>query len=130
MQRLLQRVEHLAAARSASEKVETPTGTTMNSWKSTLLSACAPPFSTFIIGTGSTRGGVAAEVAPERQTLLRRRRLRGGQRYAEDRVGAQPRLVRRAVELDHRAVERRLVGGVEPVHGVGDLAVDVLRPPA
>jgi acetylornithine deacetylase/succinyl-diaminopimelate desuccinylase-like protein len=31
-----------------------PTGTTMNSWKSTLLSACAPPFRTFIIGTGST----------------------------------------------------------------------------
>ncbi len=26
----------------------------MNSWKSTLLSACAPPLSTFIIGTGST----------------------------------------------------------------------------
>ncbi len=26
----------------------------MNSWKSTLLSAWAPPFSTFIIGTGST----------------------------------------------------------------------------
>ena len=29
-------------------------GTIMNSWKSTLLSECTPPFSTFIIGTGST----------------------------------------------------------------------------
>ncbi len=28
----------------------------MNSWKSTALSAWAPPFSTFIIGTGSTFG--------------------------------------------------------------------------
>ena len=27
---------------------------TMNSWKSTLLSAWAPPLRTFIIGTGST----------------------------------------------------------------------------
>ena len=29
-------------------------------WKSTLLSACTPPFSTFIIGTGNV-GGLAAE---------------------------------------------------------------------
>ena len=40
--------------RSASEKLAAPTGMTMNSWKSTLLSAWAPPLSTFIIGTGST----------------------------------------------------------------------------
>ena len=39
--------------RSASEKLPAPTGATMNSWKSTRLSACAPPFNTFIIGTGS-----------------------------------------------------------------------------
>src|SRR3954463_5017579 len=43
-----------APMRSASAKLGAPTGTTMNSWKSTLLSACAPPFNTFIIGTGST----------------------------------------------------------------------------
>ena len=43
-----------APVRSASAKVGAPQGTTMNSWKSTLLSACAPPLSTFIIGTGST----------------------------------------------------------------------------
>ena len=40
--------------RRPSEKDGAPTGTIMNSWKSTLLSACAPPLSTFIIGTGST----------------------------------------------------------------------------
>ena len=44
-----------APMRRASEKLSAPQGTTMNSWKSTLLSACAPPLSTFIIGTGSTR---------------------------------------------------------------------------
>ncbi len=43
-----------APARTASEKDAIPTGITMNSWKSTLLSACAPPFRMFIIGVGST----------------------------------------------------------------------------
>ncbi len=43
-----------APIRNASEKLGAPAGTTMNSWKSTELSACAPPLSTFIIGTGST----------------------------------------------------------------------------
>jgi hypothetical protein len=38
--------------RSASENDGAPTGMTMNSWKSTLLSACAPPFRMFIIGVG------------------------------------------------------------------------------
>ena len=37
---------------SASANVRPPTGTIMNSWKSTLLSAWAPPLSTFIIGIG------------------------------------------------------------------------------
>src|SRR5262252_1511321 len=39
--------------RRASENEGAPTGITMNSWKSTLLSACAPPFRIFIIGVGS-----------------------------------------------------------------------------
>ena len=42
--------------RRHSEKVAAPAGTTMNSWKSTELSAWAPPLSTFIIGTGSRVG--------------------------------------------------------------------------
>ena len=101
------------------------TGTTMNSWKSTELSAWAPPLRTFIIGTGSTCARLAAEVAPQRQALLGRGRVRGGQRHAEDRVGAEARLVRRAVELDQLPVEPRLVGGVEAGDRLGDLAVDV-----
>jgi hypothetical protein len=38
--------------RRPSRKLLAPTGMTMNSWKSTLLSACAPPLRMFIIGTG------------------------------------------------------------------------------
>ena len=34
-------------------KLGAPTGMTMNSWKSTLLSACFPPLRMFIMGTGS-----------------------------------------------------------------------------
>ena len=41
--------------RRPSENDGAPSGTTMNSWKSTELSACAPPLTTFIIGTGSVR---------------------------------------------------------------------------
>ena len=44
-----------APARSASEKFGSPFGTIMNSWKSSELSACAPPLMMFISGTGSTR---------------------------------------------------------------------------
>ena len=109
----------------------------MNSWKSTLLSACAPPLSTFIIGTGSTPRGLAAEVAPQREALLGRLRVRGRQRHAEDRVGPEARLVGGAVELDQGRVETALIGGVEAGDRRGDLAVDVrdrtgdaLAPPA
>jgi hypothetical protein len=38
--------------RSPSRNDRAPTGITMNSWKSTLLLAWAPPFRMFIIGTG------------------------------------------------------------------------------
>ena len=100
------------------------TGTTMNSWKSTLLSAWAPPLSTFIIGTGSTRAASPAEIAPQRQTLLGGLRVRRRERDAEDRVRAQSRLVGGPVELDQRPVEsrsgRRRPG---PRTAVGDLAV-------
>ena len=67
-----------------------------------------------------------AEVAPQRQALLGGGRARGGERHAEDRVGAQARLVRRAVELDQRPVEPRLVERVVARDGLRDLPVDVL----
>jgi hypothetical protein len=68
---------------------------------------------------------VAAQVAPQRQPLLGRRRARRGQRHAEDRVGAQARLVVGPVELDELAVERRLVEHVVAGDRLGDLAVHV-----
>jgi hypothetical protein len=40
-------------------------------------------------------------------------------------VGAEPRLVSRAVEVDQRAIERRLVARVQAGDGCGDLSVDV-----
>ncbi len=49
-------------ARRLSEKLEKPTGSTMNSCRSTLLSACAPPLTMFIIGTGRT-GSAPVEAA-------------------------------------------------------------------
>src|SRR5215218_4660829 len=81
----------------------------MNSWKSTELSACAPPLSTFIIGSGGAGGR---------------------QRDAEDRVRAEAALVGRAVELDQRGVEAGLVEHVAARDCGGDLAVDVRDRPA
>ncbi len=56
----------------------------------------------------------AADVAEQRQPG----RLGGGlghrQRHAEDGVGAQPRLVRRAVEVEQRLVDQPLVVGAQP----------------
>ena len=43
-----------APIRRPSRNVLAPTGTIMNSWKSTVLSACLPPLRMFISGTGST----------------------------------------------------------------------------
>ena len=54
LQHRLERVVDLGALlRSASRKVGAPIGAIMNSWTSTLESACAPPLRMFIIGTGS-----------------------------------------------------------------------------
>ena len=69
--------------------------------------------------------GLAAQVAPQRQPLLGGGGVRGGQRHRQDRVRPEPRLVRRPVERDQQAVERRLPGHVLPADRVGDLAVDV-----
>jgi hypothetical protein len=46
------------------------------------------------------------------------------ERHAEDRVGAQARLVGGPVERDQRLVEALLVGGVHPGHRAGDLTVN------
>ena len=56
-----------APIRSASANDSAPTGTIMNSWKSTVFVACAPPFRMFIIGTGMRSRERTAEVAIQRQ---------------------------------------------------------------
>ena len=114
VQQLLQRVEDLGAhAQRPRRSVGAPTGMTMNSCRSSVLSACAPPLMTFIIGTGSSgrprrRGSGRAASSRSPAAALRDR-----QRDAEDGVGAEAALVRRAVELEQRGVERALV---ERVH--------------
>ena len=67
VQQLLQRVEHLGAGAQRLGERRRPLGTIMNSWKSSELSACAPPLMMFISGTGSTRAFGAAEVLVQRQ---------------------------------------------------------------
>ena len=42
-------------ARSASAKLSTPTGMTMNSWKSVESAACCPPLRMLNMGTGSVQ---------------------------------------------------------------------------
>ena len=66
----------------------------------------------------------AADIAVERQGRILGRGLGGGEADAQDGVGAQPALVRRAVELDHRRIEAALVLGVEAGERVEQLAVD------
>ena len=85
-----------APQRSASAKLAAPTGASMNSWMSTLLSACAPPLSTFMqrhrqhvrvrrrrrSGTAAGRVSSAAALAAASDTpriaLAPRRPLFGG----------------------------------------------------
>ena len=69
------------------------------------------------------RGG-AADVAVERLVLGDGRGLGHRQRHAEDGVGAEPALVGRAVERDHRLVDLGLRLGVHAAERVEDLAVD------
>src|SRR5579884_51296 len=79
---------------------------------------------------GQRRRLLAAEMAEERDARGRGGRLGRGERDAEDRVRAEPALVRRPVELDEAAVERLLVHDVEPADRRGDLAVHVGDGPA
>jgi hypothetical protein len=69
--------------------------------------------------------GLAAQIAPQRQSLLGRLRMGSRQRHAKDRVGAEPGLVRRTVELDQRLIKTPLIGCVEARNRRGDLAVGV-----
>jgi len=67
----------------------------------------------------------AAEMAVERLAGRRRRRLGAGQRHGEDGVRAEGGLVVGAVEVEHRLVDRRLVGGIGTLERGENLFVDV-----
>jgi hypothetical protein len=90
------------------------------------LFACAPPFTTFIIGTGVCIGPAPAEVAKERQSGLLRGGLRDRHRNREHRVRAEARLGLGAVELDQRAVDEALLGRIQADDRLGNLGVDRL----
>ena len=63
----------------------------------------------------------SADVAEQGQLRGLRGRLGHRQRHAEDRVGAQPGLVRRAVEIHQGLVDQALLVGAETDHRRGDL---------
>jgi hypothetical protein len=67
----------------------------------------------------------AAEPAEQGLTGLRGCRLRRGQGAAENCIGAEPALRRRAVELDEDPVDLALIGRVDPGERLRDLTVDV-----
>src|SRR6266699_1716987 len=93
-----------APIRSASRKVRAPTGTTMNSWMSTLLSACAPPFRMLNWGTGRSRAP-----SPPRWRYSGTRRLAAAARGVA--VTQLHRLARagRGARGDRRPAERAVV---------------------
>ncbi len=69
----------------------------------------------------------AADVTVKRQARSFRRGLGDGERHAEDGVGAEPRLVVRAVERDHRLIDLELILGLKPGDGVEKVAIDGLN---
>ena len=83
VQQLLQPVVDLDADSQPAEKDIRAAGTTMNSWRSIELSACAPPLITFIIGTGSVvassppRQRKSGRLRPQPPLWPRRARRRG-----------------------------------------------------
>ena len=97
----------------------------MNSWRSIELSAWTPPLMTLSIGTGSVVASAPPRWRKSETPGVGRRGLRVRERDTEDRVRAEPSLVRRPVELDEAPVERLLIHDVETADRVGDLAVDV-----
>ena len=66
-----------------------------------------------------------ADIAEQRHAQIVRRRLGDREGDAEDGVGTQARLVRRAVQIDHDIVDLHLLGRVHPADGVENLALDI-----
>ena len=70
-------------------------------------------------------GKHTADMAVERDAEVGRRRLGDRERDRQHRIGAEARLVGRAVQLDHRLVDLDLVEDVHAGDGVEDLALDI-----
>ena len=68
----------------------------------------------------------SADVAKQRQEAGAGRRVRTSERTGQDGVGPQVRFVLGAVGLDHRMIDRRLVGHVEVDQRLGERFIDVL----
>ena len=71
-------------------------------------------------------GFLAAEILVQRHVEVGRGRLGHGQRRAQNRVGAQARLVLRAVELNQGLIDLGLTRGIQADERLPDLGVDVL----
>src|ERR1700694_4300218 len=97
----------------------------MNSWKSTLVCACLPPFRMFIIGTGITSPRPPGEKGRGGCPARHCRGPRNRQGGTENRIRAQPRFVGSAVEIDQPLVDRALVTRVGAAQHPGDLVIDV-----
>ncbi len=76
-------------------------------------------------GVLARRAVEVGDVRVERQVLVLSSGLGGGEGHGEDGVGAQLGLVLGAVQLDHRAVQRLLVGRVLAQQQIANRAVDV-----
>ena len=132
VQQLLQRVVHLGAdLQRLGEAAPRRTGTSMNSCRSIVLSACAPPLITFISGTGSTCAFVAADVAVQAEPEL----VGGGacataSEVAEDRVRAEPALVVVPSSSIRMLVDRALVLGQLALERAGRSRRSRCAPPA
>ena len=73
---------------------------------------------------GQQRRFRPADIAIERLASRGGLGLGRGHRHAENGVGAEPLLVRGAVEIAQELVEPALVGGVEAGQALSDLAID------
>ena len=70
-------------------------------------------------------GADATQVSIERRDLRMRGSARGGHGHGQDRVRAQLGFVRRAVQLDHRAIDGALVFRLHAGNGRRDLLDDI-----
>ena len=69
-------------------------------------------------------GRLAEQIGVERLAGCCGGRMQHRHRHRDQRIAAEPPLLRGAVELDQRTVDRRLVGGVMPGQRSGDFLVN------